>query len=204
MDRRDNVSFVTTMVDRITPATTEDDLAAVAELTGRADAAPVVTEPFTEWVLSGDFPGGRPAWEHCRRPIRRRHHAFEERKLWLLNGGHSLLAYAGSARGHQTIAEAVADPVCRGVDGPVVGRGVRAPDPAGRRRSPPIATRCSSGSPTPGSGTCSRRSPPTDRRRSRCGSCRPFDGNRAREVARRLPCGCSRHGSITFVAPAHR
>ena len=36
---------------------------AVAELTGRADAAPVVTEPFTEWVLSGEFPGGRPAWD---------------------------------------------------------------------------------------------------------------------------------------------
>lgn len=38
---------------------------------------------------------------------------FEQRKLWLLNGGHSLLAYAGSARGHETIAEAVTDPKCR-------------------------------------------------------------------------------------------
>lgn len=38
---------------------------------------------------------------------------FEQRKLWLLNGGHSLLAYAGSARGHETIAEAVTDPECR-------------------------------------------------------------------------------------------
>ncbi|MBB2914172.1 mannitol-1-phosphate/altronate dehydrogenase [Streptosporangium becharense] len=38
---------------------------------------------------------------------------YEERKLWLLNGGHSLLAYAGSLRGHTTVAEAVADPACR-------------------------------------------------------------------------------------------
>jgi glucuronate isomerase len=107
------VSFVTTMVDRITPATTDDDTAVAEELTGRADAAPVVTEPYTEWVLAGDFPGGRPAWEDSGARFVEDITPFEERKLWLLNGGHSLLAYAGSARGHDTIAEAVTDPVCR-------------------------------------------------------------------------------------------
>src|SRR5450755_3148699 len=108
-----NVSFVTTMVDRITPATTQDDIDTAAELTGRADAAPVVTEPFTEWVLSGEFPHGRPAWENAGARFVDDITPFEERKLWLLNGAHSLLAYAGSARGHHTIAEAVTDPVCR-------------------------------------------------------------------------------------------
>ncbi len=107
------VSFVTTMVDRITPATTDDDVAAAARLTERADAAPVVTEPYTEWVLAGAFPGGRPAWQDSGARFVDDITPFEERKLWLLNGGHSLLAYAGSARGHQTIAEAVTDPVCR-------------------------------------------------------------------------------------------
>ncbi len=107
------VSFVTTMVDRITPATTQEDVEAAASLTGRADAAPVVTEPFTEWVLSGTFPAGRPAWEDAGARFVDDITPFEERKLWLLNGAHSLLAYAGSARGHQTIAETVADPVCR-------------------------------------------------------------------------------------------
>jgi len=107
-----NVSFVTTMVDRITPATTQDDIDSVAALTGRADAGPVVTEPFTEWVLSGEFPGGRPAWEDAGARFVDDITPFEERKLWLLNGAHSLLAYAGSARGHHTIAEAVTDHVC--------------------------------------------------------------------------------------------
>ena len=110
---RDNVSFVTTMVDRITPHTTADDLRAVAEQTGWADAAPVVTEPFTEWVLSGAFPAGRPAWDAAGARFVDDVHPYETRKLLLLNGGHSLLAYAGSARGHETIAEAVADPECR-------------------------------------------------------------------------------------------
>jgi fructuronate reductase len=109
----DNVSFVTTMVDRITPATTDADTRTVVELTGRVDAAPVVTEPFSEWVLSGDFPAGRPAWEAAGARIVADIAPFEERKLWLLNGAHSLLAYAGSARGHETVADAVADPVCR-------------------------------------------------------------------------------------------
>jgi fructuronate reductase len=111
---QDHVSFVTTMVDRITPHTTPDDVRAVAEQTGFADAAPVVTEPFTEWVLSGDFPGGRPAWEAAGARFVGDIHPHEMRKLLLLNGGHTLLAYAGSALGHETIADAVADPVCRG------------------------------------------------------------------------------------------
>ncbi|MEV4704286.1 mannitol dehydrogenase family protein [Actinoplanes sp. NPDC049316] len=110
----EHVSFVTTMVDRITPRTTADDVRAVAERTGWADAVPVVTEPFTEWVLSGAFPAGRPAWDAAGARFVDDVHPHETRKLLLLNGGHSLLAYAGSARGHETVAEAVADPVCRG------------------------------------------------------------------------------------------
>jgi fructuronate reductase len=107
------VSFVTTMVDRITPRTTPDDVRAVAAETGWADAVPVVTEPFTEWVLSGGFPAGRPAWEAAGARFVSDVTPHEMRKLLLLNGGHSLLAYAGSARGHETIAEAIADPDCR-------------------------------------------------------------------------------------------
>jgi fructuronate reductase len=111
---RDHVSFVSTMVDRITPHTTKDDISAVAEQTGWQDQVPVVTEPFTEWVLSGSFPGGRPAWETAGAAFVDDVHPYETRKLLLLNGGHTLLAYAGSQRGHETIAEAVADADCRG------------------------------------------------------------------------------------------
>jgi fructuronate reductase len=111
---RDHVSFVTTMVDRITPRTTPEDVAAAASLAGFADAIPVVTEPFSEWVLSGVFPAGRPQWEAGGARFVADVHPHEQRKLLLLNGGHSLLAYAGSARGHETIASAVADPVCLG------------------------------------------------------------------------------------------
>ncbi|MFI6262747.1 mannitol dehydrogenase family protein [Micromonospora sp. NPDC051006] len=110
----ENVSFVTTMVDRITPRTTPEDVRVVAELTGHEDAVPVVTEPFSEWVLGGDFPAGRPTWEAAGARFADDITPYETRKLLLLNGGHSLLAYAGSARGHDTIAAAVADPVCHG------------------------------------------------------------------------------------------
>ncbi len=107
------VSFVTTMVDRITPRATDADRAAVAAGTGRQDRAPVVTEPFTEWVLHGDFPAGRPGWEAAGARFVADVGPFEQRKLWLLNGAHSLLAYAGGLRGHETVADAVADPECR-------------------------------------------------------------------------------------------
>ena len=106
----ETVSFVSTVVDRITPRTTDADLARAAELTGRVDAVPVATEPFSEWMLAGDFPAGRPAWAAGFTDDVTE---FEHRKLRLLNGAHSLLAYAGPPRGHTTVAGAITDPVCR-------------------------------------------------------------------------------------------
>jgi fructuronate reductase len=110
----EHVSFGTTMVDRITPATTDEHREAVRAATGLVDASPVPTEPFSEWVIAGDFPGGRPAWEAAGARLVDDVVPFEERKLWLLNGSHSLLAYAGSLRGHETVAAAISDPECRG------------------------------------------------------------------------------------------
>ncbi|TLM83725.1 mannitol dehydrogenase family protein [Pseudarthrobacter sp. NamE2] len=107
-----NVSFVDTSVDRITPRTTEADTTAVCEATGFDDAAPVVTEPFSSWILSGKFPAGRPAWENAGALFVDDIAPFEQRKLWLLNGAHSLLAYVGQLRGLRTVADAVADPSC--------------------------------------------------------------------------------------------
>jgi len=109
-----NVGFVTTMVDRITPRPTEADIAAVAEVTGICDRAPVVTEPFTEWVIEGDFVAERPAWEECGANFVDDIVPFEHRKLWLLNGSHSLMAYAGPILGRKTVYEGITDPVLRG------------------------------------------------------------------------------------------
>ncbi|MFJ2667587.1 mannitol dehydrogenase family protein [Nocardia fluminea] len=108
-----HVSFVTSAVDRITPATTTDDVAAVESALGYRDAAPVVTEPFREWVLCGDFPAGRPRWETSGAVFTTDITPYEQRKLWLLNGAHSLLAYTAPLRGHRTVGEAIEDPVCR-------------------------------------------------------------------------------------------
>lgn len=107
-----NVSFVSTSVDRITPRTTDADLVAVEEACHYRDTSPVVAEPFANWVLSGDFPAGRPRWEDAGAVFVADIEPYENRKLWLLNGAHSLLAYAGQLRGHATVAQALADPLC--------------------------------------------------------------------------------------------
>lgn len=104
----EHASYVTTMVDRITPWSTPEDVAI-----GWADASPVVTEPFSEWVLGGVFPAGRPGWDAAGARFTPDVTPHEERKLRLLNGAHSLLAYVAPLRGHATVAEAVADPLCR-------------------------------------------------------------------------------------------
>ena len=95
----DSVAVVSTMVDRITPRGTPEDVAAVLRSTGFDDRCPVVSEPFHEWVLSGAFPAGRPRWQDAGATFTSDVTPYEHRKLWLLNGAHSLLAYAGSISG---------------------------------------------------------------------------------------------------------
>jgi fructuronate reductase len=107
------VSFVSTMVDRITPAVEPADLDTAERLTGRRDRVPVVAEPFTDWVLAGDFPAGRPDWELAGARFVDDVEPYELRKLFLLNAAHSMLAYLGLARGHATVFDAISDPVCQ-------------------------------------------------------------------------------------------
>lgn len=108
----ETVSFVSTSVDRITPHLTEAALGELRTASGWDDAAPVVTEPFSDWVLQGDFPAGRPQWESAGARFVDDVEPFERRKLWLLNGAHTILAASGPSRGHQSVAAAFADPYC--------------------------------------------------------------------------------------------
>ena len=110
---RENVTFPSTSIDRITPATEAALITEVEAQTGFHDAAPVVTEPFASWIIEGDFPAGRPAWENAGVQFVDDIEQFERRKLWLLNGSHSLMAYFGQLRGHATVADAITDPECR-------------------------------------------------------------------------------------------
>lgn len=107
-----HAAVATTMVDRITPEPTEAERRAVLDATGVEDRCPVATEPFSEWVIAGEFPGGRPAWEAAGAVVTADVTPFEDRKLWLLNGAHSLLAYVGTVRGRSTVDEAIRDPIC--------------------------------------------------------------------------------------------
>lgn len=109
----EHVAFPSTMVDRITPRSTGTDRELAARLTGWADASPVVTEPFSEWVIEDGFPAGRPDWAAAGAVLTDDVQPYEQRKLLVLNGGHSLLAYLGLLRGHETVDEAVADPMCQ-------------------------------------------------------------------------------------------
>ncbi|MBW4041473.1 MAG: mannitol dehydrogenase family protein [Acidobacteria bacterium] len=109
----DSVRFVSTSVDRITPRTTSADVVALNARAARRDDVPVFTEPFADWVLSGDFPAGRPRWEDAGARFVADIEPWEHRKLWLLNGAHTLLSFTGPPRGHATVAEAIGDPELR-------------------------------------------------------------------------------------------
>ncbi len=105
-----NVAFPCTMIDRIVPATTEDDRNTAAAISGVEDQGLVVAEPFAQWVIEDKFGGPRPAWDKAGAQIVPEVAPFERAKLRLLNGAHSALAYRGLAKGHSTVAEAIADP----------------------------------------------------------------------------------------------
>ncbi|KKB77755.1 dioxygenase [Devosia soli] len=104
-----DVAFPSTMVDRIVPSTTDADRAEVAELIGAEDAWPIMTEPFTQWVIEDHFPAGRPAFEKVGGQLVEDVEPFELMKLRMLNGSHSTMAYLGYLGGYQYIAEVMGD-----------------------------------------------------------------------------------------------
>ena len=105
------VSFPNCMVDRITPATTDEDRAEVARRFGIEDGWPVVCEPFTQWVLEDRFPLGRPPLEDAGVQLVDDVEPYELMKLRLLNAGHQALAYLGHLAGHRLVHDAAQDPL---------------------------------------------------------------------------------------------
>jgi fructuronate reductase len=119
-----------TMVDRIVPATSDDDRRELAAVIGLEDAAAVFTEPFSQWVIEDRFAGDRPRWEAVGAQLVSDVAPFETAKLRMLNGAHSALAYLGIERGHALVHQAIADPLIR----PLVERLMR------QEAAPTIAT----------------------------------------------------------------
>lgn len=105
----DNVAFPNSMVDRITPETTEADRAEVAERYGYTDAWPVVCEDFTQWVLEDSFSAPRPAYEEAGVQVVADVVPYELMKLRLLNASHQGLCYFGYLAGHRLVHDVVHD-----------------------------------------------------------------------------------------------
>ena len=105
-----NVAFPNSMVDRITPVTTQEDIDKIADLIGVTDECPVVCEPFFQWVLEDNFPQGRPPLQEARVQIVEDVSPYEKMKLRLLNASHQGLAYFGHLEGYHYVHDAAQDP----------------------------------------------------------------------------------------------
>ena len=107
---QENVTFPSTMVDRIVPAVTDDTSEEITNLLGVNDPCGVVCESFRQWVIEDNFVAGRPDWNLAGAEFVSDVIPFEEMKLRMLNGSHSFLAYLGYLAGYEYIADTMADP----------------------------------------------------------------------------------------------
>lgn len=107
----ETVAFPNSMVDRITPVTTDADRAAVTEAYGFSDAWPVVAEPFEQWVLEDKFTAGRPPLQDVGVQIVDDVEPYELMKLRLLNASHQVMSYLGYLAGHRYVHEVCTDPL---------------------------------------------------------------------------------------------
>jgi mannitol 2-dehydrogenase len=105
------VAFPNSMVDRITPVTTDADREHIAQQFGIADEWPVVCEPFAQWALQDSFAAGRPPLEDVGVQVVPDVEPYELMKLRLLNAGHQGLAYFGYLAGYRLVHEAASDPL---------------------------------------------------------------------------------------------
>jgi fructuronate reductase/mannitol 2-dehydrogenase len=107
------VSFPSTVVDRITPATEDSHRRLLEREFGLSDRAPVVSEDFSQWIVEDDFCDGRPPLEEVGVQFVADVEPYELHKKRLLNGTHSAIGYLGHLAGHDRIDEAIADPLLR-------------------------------------------------------------------------------------------
>lgn len=105
----DNVSFPSSMVDRIVPTTRQQDIRDFTIFSSILDEGLVVTEPFSQWVIEDDFVNGRPAWGKAGALLVNDVKLYEDVKLRMLNGCHSAIAYLGYQAGFEFVAEAMCD-----------------------------------------------------------------------------------------------
>jgi mannitol 2-dehydrogenase len=107
------VRFPNSMVDRITPVTTDADRAEVRDRFGIDDLWPVVCEPYTQWVLEDTFTDGRPGYEKAGVQLVDQVEPYELMKLRLLNGSHQAMGYFAYLCGYRLVHEAAQDPLFR-------------------------------------------------------------------------------------------
>lgn len=107
---KDNVTFPSCMVDRITPATRPEDIERLNAMNGTDDKAPVYCEDFIQWVVEDKFIAGRPAWEKVGVQFTDDVTPYENIKLSLLNASHTLLSYPAWLMGHRKVDAAMRDP----------------------------------------------------------------------------------------------
>lgn len=110
----ERVDFPDSMVDRITPATTDRERETLRETFGIDDAAPVFCEPFRQWVLEDRFRAGRPEFEAVGVTLIGDVTVHEAMKLRILNGGHAAIAYLSALLGIHWVHEAMTHPLVRG------------------------------------------------------------------------------------------
>jgi len=110
----DIVAFPNSMVDRITPATSDRERVLLQQRFGIEDAWPVFCEPFRQWVMEDHFSSGRPALEEVGVTLTDDVAPFELMKLRMLNGGHAAIAYPAALLGLHTVQEAMAHPLING------------------------------------------------------------------------------------------
>jgi fructuronate reductase len=105
-----NVTFPSTMVDRIVPAVPSSDIDTFEAVYGVRDEGLVSTEPFSQWVIENRFSGVMPDFEHAGAQYTNDVQAWETAKLRLLNGAHSAMAYLGALAGFDYIHQVIAQP----------------------------------------------------------------------------------------------
>lgn len=106
----ENGKFPCSMVDRIVPAATDETRQRAAQLLGVEDRLAIETEPFQQWVIEDDFVSGRPAWEAAGAVFTQAVEPYENMKLRLLNGSHTLIAHLGILHDLEFVRDVMAVP----------------------------------------------------------------------------------------------
>jgi len=109
---KNNVEFPNTMIDRIVPKQSLENIELIKDKLSIIDRSSIITEPFSQWYIESQSNDLKKILNNKNINFVENLKFYEDIKLKILNASHSAIAYSGLLLGYKYVHDVIDDPAC--------------------------------------------------------------------------------------------